>query len=278
MIETLVIRLLTGDQSRERGTDQKADWAVLDATGACVLPTATGLLGEAAALGVGRRVVVLVPALEVLRTRVEVPVKKTNRIAQLLPFALEDLLVEDVDELHFAPGARLADGQVPVAVVRRTLMVNWADQLDAAGIFPDALYAESDGVLDSAGTSTLFIDAQQVILRDPGGDAAVSGADGLPGLLELWLAQPRPEDTGALWNLQIYDASPAGWPGSTWDTLQERLSNLEVRRLADGALLRLAAGVISSPGINLLQGDYVRRRLSGGNGCAGGWQPCWWPC
>ncbi len=265
MSETLVIRLVTDDLAPPGGAGQ-AEWAVVDATGACVLAPATGALSDAAALCAGRRTVVLVPAVRVLRTRADVPVKGTSRIAQALPFALEDLLAEDVEELHFAAGARHADEQVAVAVVRRERMDAWLAQLSAAGIQPQAMHADSDAVLDIAGNSILVLEQHHALLRDPGGDPVVSELDSLDGLLELWLAQPRPagsDGTVPPRNLQVYDATVDGLPNDIWERFQERVASLEVRRLPDGALLRLAATIVTAPGVNLLQGDYVSRNSLG---------------
>lgn len=264
MSETLVIRLVTDDPALP-GEVGQAEWAVVDATGACVLAPATGLLADAAPLCGGRRTVVLVPAVRVLRTRADVPVKGTSRIAQALPFALEDLLAEDVEELHFAAGNRQADEQVAVAVVRRERMDSWLAQLAAAGIQPQAIHADSDAVLD-AGTSTLVLENHQALLRDPGGDPVVSELDSLEGLLELWLAQPRspgPDGAAAPRHLQVYDATVDGLPNEVWERFQDRVASLEVRRLPDGALLRLAAGIVTNPGVNLLQGDYLNRSSLG---------------
>ena len=267
MSETLVIRLnLPAAEADSLVADARAEWAVVDETGACVLAPGSGPLSQAAPLAAGRRTVVLAPATRVLRTRVEVPVKGTNRIAQALPFALEDVLANDVEELHFAGGTRFADGQVAAAVVRRDHMAAWLAELDAAHITPQALFADSDGVLDVAGTSLLLLEQQQTILRDPDGDPVVTEPEALEGLLELWLAQPQATGIdGAIppRNLQVYDATTDGVPNEVWERLQNQVTNLEVRRLPDGALLRLAAAIVTSPGLNLLQGDYARRTSMG---------------
>jgi len=265
MSETLLIRLVTDDPAQP-GEVGQAEWAVVDSTGACVVAPATGPLGDAAPLSSGRRTVVLVPAVRVLRTRAEVPVKGASRIAQALPFALEDLLAEDVEELHFAAGTRYADEQVAVAVVRRERMDSWLAQLATAGIQPQAIHSDSDAVLDIAGTSTLVLEQHHALLRDPGGDPVVSELDSLEGLLELWLAQPRPAGADGVVpprNLQVYDATVDGLPNDVWEKFQDRVASLEVRRLPDGALLRLAAAIVTNPGVNLLQGDYASRNSLG---------------
>jgi general secretion pathway protein L len=268
MTDILVIRLAWDEPAGTAGADDAghAEWAVVDATGACVMAPATGPLSGAAPLCAGRRTIVLVPAVRVLRTRVDIPLKGTSRIAQALPFALEDVLAEDVDDLHFAAGPRFADGQVAVAVVRREWMADWQSRLAAAGVQCQALYADSDGVLDVAGTSTLVLEPQHALLRDPGSDPVVAELGALEGLLELWLAQPRPagpDGSVPPRHLQVYDATVDGLPNSVWEGLQDRVASVEVRRLPDGALLRLAAAIVTHPGVNLLQGDYGQRTSLG---------------
>ncbi|MEZ5566388.1 MAG: type II secretion system protein GspL [Gammaproteobacteria bacterium] len=239
-----------------------AEWAVVDGSGACVIAPATGSPSLALPASGGRRVIALVPATRVLRTRAEVPVKGTSRIAQALPFALEDLMAEDVEELHFAAGPRLPDGQVAVAVVRREWMEGWRSELAAAGISAQALYADSDGVPEVAGNTTLLLEERQAILRDPGLDPVVTELAAVDGMLELWLAQTRragPDGVVPSRHLQVYDATVDGLPNSFWEHYQDRVESLEVRRLPDGALLRLAASIVTQPGINLLQGDFAQR-------------------
>lgn len=252
MNETLVIRLLPAT----------ADWAVVDGSGACVVAPATGTLALAAGACSGRRVVVMVPATRVLRTRADVPVKGAGRIAQALPFALEDLMAEDVEELHFAAGPRLPDGQLAVAVVRREWMQDWTGQLASAGINAQAMFADSDAVAEVAGNTTLLLEEHQAILRDPALDPVVTGLRAVDGMLDLWLAQPKAAGSdGALppRHLQVYDATVDGLPNTFWEQYQDEVDSLEVRRLPDGALLRLAASIANQPGINLLQGDYAPR-------------------
>ncbi len=281
MNETLVIRLLPSDTAASAhgtgatgATDAapapasapscapSCEWAVVDATGACVVAPATGPLTLAASACAGRRVVAMVPATRVLRTRADVPVKGQTRIAQALPFALEDLVTEDVEDLHFTAGPRLPDGQVAVAVVRREWMESWIAQLAAAGISAQAMHADSDGVSEVTGTTTLLLEEHQAILRDPAVDAVVTEPAALEGMLELWLAQPKPagpDGTQPPRHLQVYDATVEGLPNSFWERFKDRVESLEVRRLPDGALLRLAASIVTQPGINLLQGDFASR-------------------
>jgi hypothetical protein len=98
--------------------------------------------------------------------------------------------------------------------------------LARAGLAPQAIYADSDGVADLAGTTTVLLEDTQVILRDPGGDAVAAETDGLEALLELWLAQTRPaaeDGATAPRHLQVYDATTEGWPNTLWEELQAQV-------------------------------------------------------
>jgi general secretion pathway protein L len=91
----------------------------LDAGAASDGAVHTGTLMQAAAAASAHQVSVLVPAADVLCTEVDVPVRSSsNRLAQIVPYALEEQLVGDLEQQHFAIGRRAADTtRTPVAVV-----------------------------------------------------------------------------------------------------------------------------------------------------------------
>ena len=93
MAETVVIRL-------PADLDAALEWVVVDLLS--IGDPQTGLLAEAAPQFVGRNIIVLAPASEVLRLRVAMPLKGNARIRQALPYALEEQLASDIDEQHFA--------------------------------------------------------------------------------------------------------------------------------------------------------------------------------
>ncbi len=88
--------------------------------------------------------VVLVPTTQVLLTTAKVPARQRQRVLQALPYALEDRLAEDVEDLHFALGECNAQGQQQVAVIAHTYMEQLQERLQTAGvqaqwIIPDVL-------------------------------------------------------------------------------------------------------------------------------------------
>ena len=250
MAEQLIIRISPGDPSAGR-------WVVIDAEGIPVSAAESGPLSDACAPAAGRRVVVLVPATEVLRTSIKVPVKNPKKILQLLPFAMEDQLAEDIGDLHFAAGRPDSTGNVPVAVLRRAQLEEWRDHWQTAGLDVQAVYAESDGLDHMPGTAVLLVEADRVCFRDEAGELSSVDTDSLNALLTLWLHRDHGD---ARPHLVAYLAPDCAQSVQVeLDTLRPELETLDSRVLADGALPRLAAGVIANPGVNLLQGNFARR-------------------
>jgi general secretion pathway protein L len=257
MSEFLVIRF-------GRDPDGPVRWVIADQTGAIVSRPAEGELVAAAAAAAGRAVIALVPATDVLRTRVDVPVKGAAKMLQALPFALEEQLAEDVDALHFAAGPRGAHGLVPVAVVRREILTAWLERLAAAGLQPQQLYAESDALGGIPNTTILLAEEDSAILAEPDGNVATIDSESIEELFDLWLtdaAAPGTEEDQPPRHLVAYCTAPLAHRLETlWERLRPELDSLDLRALGEGgAMPRLAAQIVTAPGVNLLQGDFAKR-------------------
>ena len=126
MADWLLLRL-------PRAPEQSATWLIVDPRGAPTSPPQGGPLTLAAARAAGRRLAVLVPGTDVLLAEPDVPVKAGAKLPQLVPYALEEQLADDIDDLHFAIGKRSGDShRVPVAVVTRALLDEWLATLRGA--------------------------------------------------------------------------------------------------------------------------------------------------
>jgi general secretion pathway protein L len=237
-----------------------ATWVAVDQTGALLGAPASGTLSEAATAASGHNVVVLLPAQDVLRVAAEVPVKAGAKLLQALPFALEEQLAEDVDELHFAAGARGADGRVQAAVIRRADMDALLASLDAAGLAAQQVCSEADAVGGMPNTATLLIQDQGAVLAEADGSSTAIDIDGIESMLHLWVSRQSQAEGALPLNLVVYGA-PATLEAleSVWEGVRSRVESIELRALHEGALPRMAAQIVTAPGINLLQGPYARR-------------------
>lgn len=257
MTESLVIRL--GDNDSD-----PAHWMAVDSSGARRSPPVTGPLEEARTDIGTRDVIVLVPSTEVLTTSVDLPLRGGAKLQQALPYALEEYLADDVENLHFAAGARRRSGKIPAAVVNRSKMDEWTERLSDAGIKPETMVADIHGLARIPGTISMLVADGRVIIND-GADIElviqdVSPGDALAaiGALDDTEEADDESDSPALpRHVLVYcEAGDEERYKHDWIALRHELDSLDVKVLPDGVLPRLAVTVATGAGIDLLQGDY----------------------
>ena len=246
---------------------EPVEWIVVDQFGAQQGQIEHGDLQAAAEASVEKQVIALVPGTNVLREFIEMPIRNQAKLLQAIPFAMEDQLAGDIEELHFAVGKRDEDGRVPVAVVQRLKMEAWLEQISAVELDLIGVYSDGDALGEMPNTTILLVEAQRVTMRDATGHVAATDIGSIDVLIDVWLNQHQLTDTDELpppINLFVYvtpDCEATIQP--LIDRLRPKVESLEMMVLPDGGLPRLAAQSIVSPGINLLQGAYARRSAYG---------------
>lgn len=250
MAEFLVIRLDAEDEAA-------ATWIAVDSNGTRIGAPGAGTLEEAHRYTVGRDVIVLVPAACVLTMTVDIPVKRGSRLLTALPFALEEQLADDVENLHFAAGARRDNGQIPVAVVAHEHMQSWLARLRQADITPLRIVAENQGLTRIPGTFSLLVAEDQVFFND-GADTEFVLQDVKPSdALAVAGVLTDDDDEEASGHLLVFCEPEAEQRFEhDWIALRHELASVDLNLLPDGVLPRLAVTVASGRGVNLLQGRY----------------------
>jgi len=235
MAETLLIRLATGTRGFR-------DWLLVDEQGQGKGPVQTGVPDDGIINSV-RRVVVLVPGVEVSLVEARVPGRNRQRLLRAIPYALEEQLATDVEELHFALGPVGEGDQYPVAVVERANMDAWTALLRENGIQAEQFIPETLALPTAAGWS-LMADGGTVLVRT--GDTAgfVVDSENLPLLLSLLQLKQQAPETARVFGDAVIDLGDVDV-----EFMDERLQPLEL----------LAHGWAQGKGINLLQGVYSRR-------------------
>src|SRR3984893_8081264 len=153
MPQTLLLRLPSPGQ-------EETEWLTIDDTGDSETTRQRGSLTLAAAVSRSGKVVALAPATQILLAEPELPPGSGVKLARAVPFALEEMLTEDVDQLTFAIGRRRPSGGTPVAVVSRDVLQGWLSALSAAGIEPAALYADMSLLPQNPGQSVLWLERE----------------------------------------------------------------------------------------------------------------------
>lgn len=106
----------------------------------------------------------VLPVEAVTACAVQLPTQKARWLRQALPFAVEELLAEDVDQLHLALGATLADGRQRVFAVRREWLAGW---LQLAGDNPPARIAVDADLQPLVGSQLLWLDGRWLLGGEP---------------------------------------------------------------------------------------------------------------
>ncbi len=235
-----------------------ATWGAFDVTGRLLGALGSGTLQSAHTAQAGRRTTVLVNAVDVLTAEAALPAASQARLRQIAPFSLEESLANDVDEMVFAIGAKLPSGMTQVAAVARERMKEWLGKLAAAGIVPNALCSEADGVPDIPSTLVLLIEGERIAGRKPGRAPFVFEGLALDQVLGLALA-PKPDEP-ELRHIRVFtDAAGHARFAGELTSLGSRFSSADVKLLNDGVFAHLAATLAQRPGTNLLQGEYAAK-------------------
>ena len=241
---------------------QDSEWLTVDQSGLPTGPRQRGTLEAASAASRDCKVVVLAPATQVLLAEPELPPGSGARLTRAIPFALEEQLTEDIDQLTFAVGRRSTRGTTPVAVVSREILQGWIAMLAQAGIDPVAIHADVALMPDNPGQTVLWLEGDRLSVRRP---------DALPITIEMTPV------TDALMVTGVIDADVPGAearvPESAllyvtdedWSRVRDefeqvlsRFASLNVQILADGPLPWFARQLAANSAVNLLQGEFSR--------------------
>jgi general secretion pathway protein L len=257
MADWLLIRL-------PRTAEQPATWLTVDPRGNPSGPPQSGPLSLAAPRAVGRRVCVLVPGTDVLLTEPEVPMKAGTKLQQVVPFALEEQLADDIDDLHFAMGKRVADSsRMPVAVITRALMDEWLTSLRSNGLEPESLYTESDLLPQNPGQAVALMEEDVIIVRPPSGSPVTLPVEALGEALEIALQGAAEQGATGGRGLILYTGA-AEWhqQSAKIEALRERFDGIKIQLLSAGPLALFGQQLPTAAPINLLQGSYAPAKAS----------------
>ncbi len=225
------------------GSDGGLTW-LRTATGARIAAASTpGTPPSSAQAGVDE-IVVLVPAEDVLLTEIKLSARNRTQLLQAVPYAVEDQLLDSIEEQHFAAAHGSGD-TFGVAVVAKEKMRAWLEHLATAGIQPDVLIPESLALPALSSGGNVLIEDSRAIVRLSTGAAFACALDELP----QWLAQIGSD--GAVAPLTVHDfrAAPALALPLPIALYQERQRD---------PLAFLAKDFTQAP-INLLEGGFATR-------------------
>jgi general secretion pathway protein L len=231
---------------RFSATDQ-VEWLAEDAS------VQQGCLAEMASYVNNSRPILIIPGESLLLTQAKVPGRQRATRTKAVPYALEDNLAEEVENLHFAIGELLMERDIPVAVVRHHTLQSWLETCTQEGITPAAVVPDILLLPYEDGAWSLLVENERAVLRIGPWQGFASERDNLPLLLQLALAEASEKAPQRLqvWGEATAELTHLGIP-------------LQPQNLSHKPLQVFAAGYQGVLPINLLQGPY-RYRAHPGN-------------
>ncbi len=200
---------------------------------------------DAARRAQGQRVILLVPGADISLMRADVPTRSRRTAVAAIPWALEDRLIDEIENLHFAVGARTPDGRWPVAVIARPIIDGLLAQCAEVGLEPHVVLPEPLALpVPGDNTWVVLEEAGQFTVRTGDDDGFACE----PEMLSIVLGGIDPPDR--LVRHQTAEAPAEVWPESFHAVVRQ-----SERMDCPQPLAALSEGW--SPRINLLQGPYA---------------------
>lgn len=247
------LRILSGAAA---DTEPRVQWLAPDADG----PGVDGTPGDAAAAHAGSgRVVMLAPSEDVLLTEVELPGRNRQRLRQALPYAMEEQLIDEVEDMSFVLGPARGGQRYSVAAVHRRRMEDWLGVAGAAGLHLDALVSDVLAIPLPEDGWAVYLEPGRVLVRT--GPAA--GFAATPDTAALLIEQALGEAAEAApARIRVYDGA-----GTGGDYLRPGASGTEPPQVETvphaGGLLTLARAAEAQRALSLLQGEFSPRAQLG---------------
>ncbi len=120
-----------------------ASWSLVNNTGELTSMITHGSLSDAAAIAEKHKTVVLLDNTSVYIGTTQLPIKNRQKLLRAIPFALEEQIADDVDDLHFVAGKPQHDASIPVAAIKKATLDSIIDIMNQAGIEPVAIIPDT---------------------------------------------------------------------------------------------------------------------------------------
>lgn len=243
-MDTLLIRLLTPPPQQIAGP--RAEWVLLDAQKLPLREASRGELSEVAELATHRRVVVLVPAEDVLFRTVRLKARNRQQVIKAVPYALEEDLADDVEDVHFALGRRINEDEYPVVAIGRSRMDGWLEELRDIGITAHVLMPDLFALPLAGRSWSVLIEPQRALVRTGAYQGFSTEPENLNTLLGLALmeADTLPD------SLDVYQCLPSD------QRVALKAAGAAIHERQDCPPALMVSQLDERSAINLLQGPY----------------------
>ena len=127
----------------------------------------------------------ILPASEFSCLEARIPARQTRYVQQALPFAIEESVAEDIEDMHLVMGEKLSKEKYPVLVSRTETIRYWYDFAINLGFPLYGIYIDAE--LSHSGTTgiTIFLDGEDALVYEQGASCMRTPTGNLLVYLEL---------------------------------------------------------------------------------------------
>ena len=206
-------------------------------------------LNQIPGVGAMTRVQVWTPSSDSLLTRVTLPTRSRAKIQQALPFALEEQIIGEPEQLHFSYRIQ-EDNSLAVAVTSRERMQSWLAQLTAAGLRPTGFCPAILALPLDAGSWSVAFHENNIWVRTgtSSGFTCASNDSTPPSMLEMALREAHAKQNAPVGLTVIHP--PAGFDQGAWAAQLKLPVSIQKQDFWAGYHE-------SHPALNLLQGSFA---------------------
>ena len=247
--------------------DDYLRWAVCDDNSKVVKMHDHGNFADAAKAADRRKVVMVIAGTEVLLEEAAVPSTNLAKALKAVPYALEEQLAQDVEASHFAFGPKLANGNIPVAVIGQNSLDWVIEKCEQAKLNPTEIIPEIYALPLENGRVTVMTNSGHAAVRQSQSRGFSCDADMLPLLLENSI-EPDPESElvpqarleETIWNALHFSCGQDRYELRTSQGPVEMRTEVE---LFSKGLAQSRSKAKGQSIINLLQGPYSKTEAIG---------------
>ena len=245
--------------------DKPVDWYVPEDDSSALAQNGTDL-EQAAELAHGRKVIVFAAAHDIQIATHMIPVRSRQKILQAVPFTMEEDLIGEPEQFHFAIPARTPDNNIPVCAITRERIEGMLEELKDHRLQPQVMMADCLSLPWDKDQWTVLIEDQESLIRTDQYAGFSFDSDNIELYVQMAL-----QEAGESAPSKIVVLNHSSRDHSQ---LQQQLSSdkleIDYSTPAEDAIT-LLANAWSDECINLLQGDYAARKIR--NQAWGKWIP-----
>ncbi len=204
MSDTLLIHYRPDDgHSRGANAPAQATWALCNQQGELITKLCTGALDDIRAseingIAKASHVVVLLDSHCLHINQVQLPTQNMHKMLRAVPYALEDFIADDVDEMHFVLTANKQQNNTSVVGIHKQTLQSIIDHFNEAGIVIDSLIPDALCLAVEDKQWAILNFNQNSYLQQDYFTGGVYGTDILPLVFQRQLQDLRQNQPGLL--------------------------------------------------------------------------------